>query len=59
MFKRLRSQIQAIEMSFLCRETGLGLKDRGRRSDIRRELGEEPMFLCVEKEPVEVVQASD
>jgi len=34
-------------MSFLCRVAGLSLRDRVRRSDIRRELGVEPLFLHV------------
>uniref|UniRef100_A0A3B5B951 Carbonyl reductase [NADPH] 1-like n=1 Tax=Stegastes partitus TaxID=144197 RepID=A0A3B5B951_9TELE len=42
-------RIQAAEMSFLCRVAGLSLKDRVRSSDIQRELGVEPLLLCVER----------
>lgn len=38
MTERLRSQIQAPEMSFLCRVSGLSLRDRERSSGIREEL---------------------
>ena len=47
--ERMRSRIQAAEMSFLCRVAGLSLRDRVRSSDIRRELGVEPLLLRVER----------
>ncbi|TWW82262.1 5-hydroxytryptamine receptor 3A [Takifugu flavidus] len=36
-------------MSFLCRVAGLSLRDRGRSSAIREELGVEPLLLRVER----------
>ncbi|KAK0152308.1 hypothetical protein N1851_006217 [Merluccius polli] len=36
-------------MSFLYRVAGLSLRDRVRSSEIRRELGVEPLLLCVER----------
>jgi len=36
-------------MSFLRRVTGLSLRDMVRNSDIQRELGVQPLLLCVEK----------
>ncbi|MDF4981257.1 hypothetical protein P3565_23090, partial [Vibrio parahaemolyticus] len=36
--ERTRSQVQAAKMSFLRRMAGLSLRDRGRSSDIQREL---------------------
>lgn len=47
--ERTRSRIQAAEMSFLRRVAGLSLRDRVRSSDIRRELGVEPLLLRVER----------
>ncbi len=47
--ERMRSWIQADEISFLCRVAGLSLRDRVRSSDIRRELGVEPLLLCSER----------
>jgi len=47
--ERMRSQIQAAEMSFLRRVAGLSLRDRVRSSDIRREVGVEPLLLRVER----------
>ncbi len=41
--KKMRLQIQAAEMSFLSRVTGLSRRDRPRSSDIQRELGIEPL----------------
>ena len=49
MTKRTRSQVQAAEMSFLCRVTRLNLRDRARSSDIWRKLGVEPLLLHVER----------
>ncbi|MDF4341185.1 hypothetical protein P3480_25615, partial [Vibrio parahaemolyticus] len=46
--ERMRSQIQAAEMSFLRRVAGLSPRDRVRSSDIREGLGVEPLLLCVE-----------
>ena len=47
--ERMRSRIQAAEMSFLRGVAGLSLRDRVRSSDIWRELGVEPLLLCVER----------
>ncbi|MDF4405451.1 reverse transcriptase domain-containing protein, partial [Vibrio parahaemolyticus] len=47
--ERMRSQIQASEMSFLCGVSGLSLRDRVRSSDIQRELGVELLLLSVER----------
>ncbi|KAK0140999.1 hypothetical protein N1851_021987 [Merluccius polli] len=52
--ERTRLRIQAAEMSFLRRVAGLSLRDRVRSSDIRRELGVQPLRR---KELVEVVRA--
>ncbi|TWW73332.1 hypothetical protein D4764_15G0007260 [Takifugu flavidus] len=49
MTKRTRSWIQAAEMSFLRRVAGLSLRDRVRSSDIREELGVEPLLLHIER----------
>ncbi|TWW78062.1 R2DM Retrovirus-related Pol polyprotein from type II retrotransposable element [Takifugu flavidus] len=49
MTERTRSQIQAAEMSFLRRVAGLNLRDRVRSSDIREELGVEPLLLHIER----------
>jgi len=47
--ERTRLRIQAADMSFLRRVAGLSLRDRVRScSDIRRELGVEPLLLHVE-----------
>ena len=43
--QRTRSWIEAAEMSFLCRVAGLSLRDRGRSSDIQRELRVELLIL--------------
>jgi len=45
--ERTRLLIQAAEMVFLHRVAGLSLRDRVRSSDIRREIGEEPLLLCL------------
>jgi len=42
-------RVQAAEMSFLRRVAGLSLRDRVRSSDIRRELGVEPLLLRIER----------
>ena len=42
--ERMRSLIQAAEMSFLCRAAGFSLRDRLRSSDIRRQLRVEPLL---------------
>ncbi|KAK0145331.1 putative uncharacterized transposon-derived protein F52C9.6 [Merluccius polli] len=47
--ERTRSQVQAAEMSFLRRVTGLSLRDRVRSSVIREELGVDPPLLRVER----------
>ena len=47
--ERTRSRIQAAKMSFLRRVAGLSLRDKVRSSDIRRELGVEPLLLRVER----------
>ncbi|TWW69186.1 R2DM Retrovirus-related Pol polyprotein from type II retrotransposable element, partial [Takifugu flavidus] len=49
MTERTRLRIQAAEMSFLCRVAGLNLRDRVRSSDIREELGVEPLLLHIER----------
>ena len=49
MTERTRSRIQAAEMSFLRRVSGLSLRDRVRSSDIREELGVEPLLLHIER----------
>ncbi len=45
--KRMRSQIQSGEMSFLHSVAGLSLREIVRSSDIWRELGVEPLLLYV------------
>ena len=47
--ERIRSRIQVIEMSFLCRVSGLSLRDRVRSLDIRERLRVEPLLLCIER----------
>ena len=47
--ERTRTRIQAAKMSFLRRVAGLSLRDKMRSSDIRRELGVEPLLLRVER----------
>uniref|UniRef100_A0A3Q3XBL8 RING-type domain-containing protein n=1 Tax=Mola mola TaxID=94237 RepID=A0A3Q3XBL8_MOLML len=47
--ERMRSRIQAAEMSFLRRVAGLSLRDRVRSTDIREELRVEPLLLRVER----------
>ncbi|KAK7925839.1 hypothetical protein WMY93_008149 [Mugilogobius chulae] len=49
MTERTRSQIQAVEMSFLRRVAGRSLRDRVRSSVTREELGVEPLLLHVER----------
>ncbi|TWW59266.1 R2DM Retrovirus-related Pol polyprotein from type II retrotransposable element [Takifugu flavidus] len=49
MTERTRSRIQAAEMSFLRRVARLSLRDRVRSSDIREELGVEPLLLHIER----------
>ncbi|TWW77626.1 Ventricular zone-expressed PH domain-containing protein [Takifugu flavidus] len=49
MTERMRSRIQATEMSFLHRVAGLSLRDRVRSPDIREELGIEPLLLYIER----------
>ncbi|KAF7644351.1 hypothetical protein LDENG_00223640 [Lucifuga dentata] len=55
--ERITSQIQAAEMRFLCRVSGLILRDRVRNSDIREGLRVERLLLRIKKESVEVVRA--
>ena len=47
--ERTRSRIQAAEMGFLCRVSGLSLRDRERSSVIREGLGVEPLLLRIER----------
>ncbi|KAK3533936.1 hypothetical protein QTP70_034935, partial [Hemibagrus guttatus] len=49
MTERVRSRIQAAEMSFLCRVAGLSLRDRVRSSVTWEELGVEPLLLHIER----------
>ncbi|KAF7654265.1 hypothetical protein LDENG_00072170, partial [Lucifuga dentata] len=49
MTERTRSQIQAAEMRFLCRVSGLTLRDRVRSLDIQEGLGVEPLLLHIER----------
>ena len=49
MTERIRSRIQAAEMSFLCRVAGRSLRDRVRSSVTREELGVEPLLLHIER----------
>ncbi|TWW81724.1 hypothetical protein D4764_01G0015390 [Takifugu flavidus] len=49
MTERMRSRIQAAEMSFLRRVAGLSLRDRVRSSDIREGLGVEPLLFHIER----------
>ncbi|KAK3559924.1 hypothetical protein QTP86_026952 [Hemibagrus guttatus] len=49
MTERVRSRIQAAEMSFLRRVAGRSLRDRVRSSVTREELGVEPLFLHIER----------
>ncbi|KAK3565094.1 hypothetical protein QTP86_033147, partial [Hemibagrus guttatus] len=49
MTERVRSRIQAAEMSFLRRVAGRSLRDRVRSSVTWEELGVEPLLLCIER----------
>ncbi|KAK3524784.1 hypothetical protein QTP86_005457 [Hemibagrus guttatus] len=49
MTERVRSRIQAAEMSFLRRVAGRSLRDRVRSSVTREELGVEPLLLHIER----------
>ncbi|KAK3515281.1 hypothetical protein QTP70_013483 [Hemibagrus guttatus] len=49
MTERVRSRIQAAEMSFLRRVAGRSLRDRVRSSVTREELGAEPLLLHIER----------
>ncbi|KAK3516010.1 hypothetical protein QTP70_000994 [Hemibagrus guttatus] len=49
MTKRVRSRIQAAEMSILRRVAGRSLRDRVRSSVTREELGVEPLLLHIER----------
>ncbi|KAK3508838.1 hypothetical protein QTP70_009889 [Hemibagrus guttatus] len=49
MTERVRSRIQAAEMSFLRRVVGRSLRDRLRSSVTREELGVEPLLLHIER----------
>ncbi|KAK3548428.1 hypothetical protein QTP70_012986 [Hemibagrus guttatus] len=49
MTERVRSQIQAAEMSFLRRVAGRSLRDRVRTSVTREELGVQPLLLHIER----------
>ncbi|KAK3507851.1 hypothetical protein QTP70_001422 [Hemibagrus guttatus] len=47
--ERVRSRIQAAEMSFLCRVAGRSLRDRVRSFVTREELGVEPLLLHIKR----------
>ena len=47
--ERMRSRVQAAEMSFLRRAAGFSLRDRVRSSAIREELRVEPLLLHIER----------
>jgi len=47
--ERMRSWIQVVEMSFLQRGAGFSLRDGGRSSTTRRELGVELLLLYIER----------
>ena len=47
--ERTRSRIQAAKMGFLCRVSGLSLRDRVRSSIIWEGLGVEPLLLRIER----------
>ncbi|KAK3509084.1 hypothetical protein QTP70_020296 [Hemibagrus guttatus] len=49
MTERVRSRIQAAEMSFLRRVVGRSIRDRVRSSVTREELGVEPLLLHIER----------
>ncbi|KAK3522749.1 hypothetical protein QTP86_032027, partial [Hemibagrus guttatus] len=49
MTERVRSRIQAAEMSFLCSVAGRSLRDRVRSSVTWEELGVEPLLLHIER----------
>jgi len=49
MTERMRSLVQAAEMSFLCMLAGLTFHDRVRSSAIRERLKVEPLLLRIEK----------
>ncbi|KAK3571064.1 hypothetical protein QTP86_001311 [Hemibagrus guttatus] len=49
MTERVRSRIQAAEMSFLRRVAGCSLRDRERRSVTQEELGVEPLLLHIKR----------
>ncbi|KAK3563105.1 hypothetical protein QTP86_016341, partial [Hemibagrus guttatus] len=49
MTERVRSRIQAAEMSFLRRVAGRSIRDRLRSSVTREELGVEPLLLHIER----------
>ncbi|KAK3511556.1 hypothetical protein QTP70_009656 [Hemibagrus guttatus] len=49
MTERVRSRIQAAEMSFLHRVAGRSLRDKVRSSVTREELGVEPLLLHIER----------
>ncbi|KAK3573041.1 hypothetical protein QTP86_012223 [Hemibagrus guttatus] len=49
MTERVRSRIQAAEMSFLRKVAGCSLRDRVRSSVTREELGVEPLLLHIER----------
>ncbi|KAK3529893.1 hypothetical protein QTP86_007211 [Hemibagrus guttatus] len=58
MTERVRSRIQAAEISFLRRVAGHSLRDRVRSSVTWEELRVEPVLLHIEKGAVEVARAS-
>ncbi|KAK3539665.1 hypothetical protein QTP70_011111 [Hemibagrus guttatus] len=49
MTERIRSRIQAAEMSFLCRVAGCSLRDKVRSPVTREGLGVEPLLLHIER----------
>ena len=54
----MRLRIQAAEMSFLRRVSGLSLRDRVGSSDIWERLRVEPLLLCVDRSQLRLVWAS-
>ena len=52
--ERTRSRIQAAEMGFLRRVSGLSLRDRVRSSVIREGLGVEPLLLRIERSQMRI-----
>ena len=49
MTERVRSRVQAVNMSFLRKVRGLFLLDKVKSTDIRQSLNIEPLLLCIEQ----------